>query len=238
MLPELALNGAAHSFDELETVESVVALLTAHAPVVLLIDDLHLADMSTVAAIGYLRRRTAANAVAVVFTSCEVGECARQMDADFVIRLDTLTTADLAAVNVPGLFEMTGGHPRFIADSLSDKERPPTRTRSLADALRAQCLAEGDDAYRILSTAAVLDQPFLPDLLGDALQMPVLQVIDELERLCQHRVLAVDGLGFRFRYDLVRQVLADDVSPARRQLILTACRGTSLPRQAVERQGS
>lgn len=238
VLPELALNGAAHSFDELETVESVVALLTAHAPVVLLIDDLHLADMSTVAAIGYLRRRTAANAVAVVFTSCEAGECARQVDADFVVRLDTLTTDDLAAVNVPGLFEMTGGHPRFIADSLTNNERPPTRTRSLADALRAQCVAEGDDAYRILSTAAVLDQPFLPDLLGDALQLPVLQVIDELERLCQHRVLAVDGLGFRFRYDLVRRALADDVSPARRQLILTACRGTSLPSRAAERQGS
>jgi DNA-binding SARP family transcriptional activator len=238
VLPELALTGATHSFDELETVESVVALLTAHAPVVLLIDDLHLADLPTIAAIGYLRRRTARNPVAVVFTSCEGSECARQVDADFIVHLDALTTDDLAALNVPGLFEMTGGHPRFIADSLTNNQRPPTRSRSLADALRAQCLAEGDDAYRILATAAVLGQPFLPEVLGEALQMPVLQLIDELERLCQHRVLAVDGLGFRFRYDLVRQVLAEDVSPARRQLILGAPREAGVPHRAAERQGS
>jgi hypothetical protein len=44
-------------------------------------------------------------------------------------------------------------------------------------------------------------------------------VIEELERLCERRILRVDGLRFRFRYDLVRQVLLDSISPARRRLL-------------------
>ena len=32
-------------------------------------------------------------------------------------------------------------------------------------------------------------------------------------------MLRVDGLGFRFRYELVRQVLLESISPARRQLL-------------------
>ena len=44
-------------------------------------------------------------------------------------------------------------------------------------------------------------------------------VTEELERLCERRMLRVDGLGFRFRYELVRQVLVESISPARRQLL-------------------
>ena len=42
----------------------------------------------------------------------------------------------------------------------------------------------------------------------------------ELERLCERRFLRVEGIRFRFRYDLVRQVLLESVSPARRRLLL------------------
>jgi len=42
---------------------------------------------------------------------------------------------------------------------------------------------------------------------------------EELERLCERRMLRVDGLGFRFHYELVRQVLLESISPARRQLL-------------------
>ena len=39
------------------------------------------------------------------------------------------------------------------------------------------------------------------------------------ERLCERRILRIEGLRFRFRYDLVRQVLRETVSPARRRLL-------------------
>jgi hypothetical protein len=45
------------------------------------------------------------------------------------------------------------------------------------------------------------------------------ELSEELERLCERRILRVDGTGFRFRYDLVRQVLLESISPARRELL-------------------
>jgi hypothetical protein len=45
------------------------------------------------------------------------------------------------------------------------------------------------------------------------------ELAEELDRLCERRILRVDGLGFRFRYDLVRQVLLASLSPARQRLL-------------------
>jgi DNA-binding SARP family transcriptional activator len=227
VLPELALRTSGPPFEEVEVLESIVAMLTAHAPIVLMIDDLHNADRATVAALSYLRRRTAPNAVAIVFTSRETSECARHVEADAVVQLDALTAEDLAPFNVPNLYELTGGNPRIVVEALST-EQQRTRSHSLAEALRAQCAAEGEFAYRLLTTAAVLEQPFFPELLAATVRASAADVIDELERLCQRRLLAVDGVGFRFRYQSVREVLADEVSPARRQLI-TAAAFSSVP---------
>jgi len=43
---------------------------------------------------------------------------------------------------------------------------------------------------------------------------------EELEAFCERRILRVDGLRFRFRYGIVRDVLVDSISPARRRLLL------------------
>ena len=73
---------------------------------------------------------------------------------------------------------------------------------------------------RACRRAPLLEQPFEPgaarrDLLGaDAAEL-----VEELERLCEQRILRIDGLGFRFRYDLVRQALLGSVSPARQRLL-------------------
>ena len=59
ILPELGLGTQKPAFDEIDVLEALVALIADHAPVVLLLDDLHLADHRTLAALGYLRRRAA-----------------------------------------------------------------------------------------------------------------------------------------------------------------------------------
>ena len=43
--------------------------------------------------------------------------------------------------------------------------------------------------------------------------------MEELERLTERRLLRIDGLGFRFRYELVREALLSSLSPARRRII-------------------
>ena len=85
--------------------------------------------------------------------------------------------------------------------------------------LLAQCRAEGPWAYRALVAASVLDQPFEPEPLAELLGSDPAELVEELERLCERRILRIDGFRFRFRYDVVRRVLLESVSPARRRLL-------------------
>ena len=86
--------------------------------------------------------------------------------------------------------------------------------------LNARCRAEGPDAYRLLVLAATLPQPFDPEVLAGLLEADPVELTERLERLCDRRILRIDGLRFRFRYAIVRDVLATSVSPARRRLLL------------------
>jgi hypothetical protein len=99
--------------------------------------------------------------------------------------------------------------------------KPLELSSSLAETLLSQLRAEGDDVYRTLRTASLLEQPFGPEPLARLLGgIDATELTEELERLCELRILRIDGLGFRFRYDLVRQVLRHTVSPARSRLTM------------------
>ena len=50
------------------------------------------------------------------------------------------------------------------------------------------------------------------------LETDVAELTEQLERLCERRILRVEANGFRFRYDLVRAVLYYSLSPARRRI--------------------
>jgi predicted ATPase len=222
ILPELALDAPRPNFDEIDVLESLVALVAKHAPVVLLIDDLHYADPPTLAALGYLHRRMAGVGGAIVTTARPSGSSPGRppywLDADTRIQLEPLSPADLASLGIPELYQSTGGDPRLVAEALANgNAASPSRT--LTEALLAQCRAEGDWAHRVLVTASVLEQPFDPELLAELLDVDATGLVEELERLCERRILAVDGLRFRFRYDLVRQVLLQSISPARHRLL-------------------
>ena len=220
ILPELSLDAARPSFDEIEVLEALAALVAKHAPLVLLIDDLHLADGETIAALAYLRRRGSAIAGAIVTTRDvgDWGDLRRRLPSDTAVRLEPLSEDDLAPLRVPNLYEATGGHPRFVIEALASG-RPDGPSTSLTQALLAQCSAEGPRAFRVLTSAALMEQPFAPEPLADILDADPTSLTEELERLCGRRILRVDGLGFRFRYELVRQALRESVSPARRRLL-------------------
>ena len=221
ILPELAL-GEPEGFPELEALEALAELISAHAPLVLLLDDLQWADQETIAALSYLQRRCmGTRAVLAAATRSEEtppDHPVRRLRANMVVRLEPLTPADLAPLGVPALHESTGGIPRFVADVVTtggDGELSPT----LAEALVAQCRAEGPWAYRVLLLASALEQPFEPETLAELVRSDVTLLAEELERLCERRILRVDGYRFRFRYELVREVLLNTLSPARRRLL-------------------
>jgi DNA-binding SARP family transcriptional activator len=222
VLPELALDDPAPLFSEVEALEALVELVSQQAPLVLLLDDLHWADASTLAALSYLQHRCdsvpAAVVVAIRTEETPPDHLVRSLRADARVRLEPLTARELAPLGIANLHASTGGNPRFVAETVTRSSEPPLAA-ALAEALVAQCRAEGAFAYRVLVTASVLEQPFDPELLAMLVRAEVTDLVEELERLCERRILRVEGPRFRFRYALVRDVLARTLSPARRRII-------------------
>jgi DNA-binding SARP family transcriptional activator len=222
VLPELDLGPDRRTFEEVEVLEALVTLVAETGPLVLLLDDLQWADTRTLAALGYLRRRAAAHPAALVITARPLEAASdhplARLEPDTVVRLEPLTEDDLAPLGVDGLHAASGGTPRFVTEMIRCGRRaePP---KGLVEALVAQCRAEGAWGCRVLTAASVLDQPFEPEPLAALLDVDAADLIEELERLCERRILRIDGLRFRFRYDLVRRALRTSVSPARRRLL-------------------
>jgi DNA-binding SARP family transcriptional activator len=221
IFPELALGGPKSQFDEVEVLEALVALVADHAPLVLLLDDLQWADPHTIAALGYLRRRGACRRAALVTTvrcaDLSADHPLSLLSPDLLVQLEPLSPSDLAPLGIPGLYESTGGNPRFVDEALRCGRAGPSKT--LTEALLAQCRAEGQWGFRVLTSASVLDQPFDPEPLAELLGTDAAELVEELDRLCERRILRIDGTLFRFRYDLVRQVLLESISPARQRLL-------------------
>jgi DNA-binding SARP family transcriptional activator len=222
ILPELALEEP-REFAEVDALEALVALIVAHAPLVLLLDDLHLADASTLAALRYLQGRRAAGLPAAVVGAVRAEQMGpddpvRRLAPDLRVRLEPLTAADLAPLGMPELHQSTGGNPRFVAEAFANGASPDLSSK-LAESLLTQLRAEGTWAYRVLAAASVLDQPFDTESLATVLGVDAAELIEELERLSERRILRVDGFRFRFRYALVRQVLLASLSPARQRLL-------------------
>src|SRR5207244_6372713 len=91
ILPELTLGEPPQEFAELDGLEALVALIAAHAPLVLLLDDLQSADSSTLAALGYLQRRCvgipAALVSAVAPEQTSADHPVRRLKPDTLVRL-------------------------------------------------------------------------------------------------------------------------------------------------------
>jgi hypothetical protein len=134
------------------------------------------------------------------------------------VRLEPLTQSDLAPLALPDLHERTGGNPRFVT-ALVRQGSVGKLEQTLAETLIGRCRAEGELAHRLLVWASTLGEAFEPQELSRLGLGDPLRVTEELERLCERKILSVEGFRFRFRYSIVRQVLLHSVSPARQRVM-------------------
>jgi hypothetical protein len=189
---------------------------------VLLLDDFQWADPQTVAAVSYLQRRAgdipSALVTALAAEETPAEHPARRLRPAACVQLAPLSAADLAPLRIPDLQESTGGNPRFVGVAIANGDHAEL-SGAVAETLLRRCRGEGAFSYRLLRASSVLEQPWDPELLATLLGVDAAELIEELERLCERRILQVDGLGFRFRYQFVRDVLRADVSPARERLL-------------------
>lgn len=221
VLPELSLGEVRPGSGHLDALEALADLIAEHGPLLLIVDDLQWADSATIAAISYLQRRRSLPLLVVAAVRSEQAppdHDARRLRPDEIICLEPLTRAELAPLGMPDLYECTGGNPRFVTETLGDRgsDKPAS---GFADELLAECRAAGASSYRSLLAASLLRQPFDPEPLATLLNTGSVELAEELERLCERRILAVDGFGFRFRYEPVREALLESLSPARRRLL-------------------
>ncbi len=109
---------------------------------------------------------------------------------------------------------------------------PDGFTPALRERVITRCWDFGPQAYRLLTVAAVLDQPFSPVLLSQLVGAAE-DVVDELDRLVDARLLTDEGPGFRFRHGLVQRILRETFSAARRARLLARAEtlGQGTPRR-------
>jgi PAS domain-containing protein len=222
VFPELAPGPAGSPPSEAAALESLVGLWRSHAPLVLLLDDLHWADPATLAALAYLHRRSAVLPGAVIATvgaeKALTNHQLHRLPTSARIALPPLSPEELAEAGLEHLHAPTQGHPRLLAATLAAGDRAQVLA-SLADILLARCRAEGPEAYSLLVCASALDQPFDPAVLAQGTGQDPDQVLGRLESLREHRVLEAAGLGYRFRHEMVGEVLRQSLSPALRRFL-------------------
>ena len=207
------------------------------APAVVVVEDLHWADSSTRDLVAFLARNIHAARVLLIVTyraddlhrrhplKSLLAELERS-DASW-IRLAGLTRRDVAELvaNAAGptevrdvslLLDRTGGNPFFIEELLAAS----TSVISLPEGLRELLLARlhdlPDSALAVLRPASVLGQGFTEDLLGVATDLPLPEIEGALRQAVDHNILRATAGELRFRHDLMREAIYDDLLPAQR----------------------
>jgi transcriptional regulator with XRE-family HTH domain len=220
--------------------------------VVLVLDDLHLAGPDAAELLTFLVRRgwprlrlVVAYRSGEVAPSSPLGQCAAELARLRMVRgrrlapLTPLEADALVASAAPAglppaerarIVRRAGGLPLFLVELARHGAEGESVPWHLRLAVVHQLAALPEHVVQLLGRLAALggtvpvDRLVRPDL-------PVELVLDQLDVARRYRILDETRVGFRFRYPLVREVLAGGLGLARRRLL----RG-SLPRQGAGAQ--
>jgi len=233
-----------------ELVLGVLGRIGTDRPLVLVVEDLHWADRSTLDLIAFLVRTLQALPVLLLLTyrSDEVDrrsplrpllsswERARGIER---IQLERFTRPEVAAqigailgaaadpAMVDLVFERSEGNPFFVEELLrtlregaSADELPP----SLRDVLLARAERVSGPGQRLLRTAAVAGRWVPERLLAEVAAVPPAERYEALREAVDASLLVVDGAGrgYAFRHALTRDAVYQDLLPGERVDLHTA----------------
>ena len=207
--------------------------LSREHQVVLVVEDLHWADESSLDLFAFLIANLAQSDVLLVATCRQPGEGRlrgmlaelRRLPSVTAIELRPLTRHDvgrqLAALlgrePEPGfagrVYERSGGYPLFVEALSHSSGEMPTDLREL---LLAWTAGLPEDERAVLRAAAVAGSPAGHRLLTEAAGLPEQRVEDAIVALAAARLLVVDEAEYEFRHVLFRQVVYENLLPAAR----------------------
>jgi DNA-binding SARP family transcriptional activator/tetratricopeptide (TPR) repeat protein len=196
---------------------AAVSRAGAGGPVVVVIEDLHMAGGSTLAWLAFARRRC--QRTLLVVTARPGG--AKDIEPTHRIMVRPLArdaVAELVGADRAGaLYERSGGHPLLLAAlaGADDDELPVT----LRDAVASRVESLGEHVAATLRVAAVLGPECDLELLAQVVSAPVVDLLAHLEAATQAGLLVEQGNGFAFRHQLFREALEAATGAARRALV-------------------
>lgn len=186
-----------------ELFQRLLPLLAANAPVVICIDDIHLADEASLAVFAALVAHRPPSA-AIVMTASHTWldrEGGRRFGTELV--LGPLGEAELQEWGVTGDIRETGGHPGVIAAVVASPARSGRLTGAVIDLLLARCDEAGPLARPVVARAAALKERRTFRNLGKALDVPESVLMETLRSLVRCHVLYLDEYaGFEFTDNL------------------------------------
>ena len=191
--------------------------LTARGPLVVAIDDAHLAGPALPDWLHFVRREAVPLAV-VAAVRPGAGE---PLPATGLIHLGVLgrdAAAELVGpARVDELYERSKGHPLFLTE-LAQQAAGGTLPASLVESVSARCDELGS-AGALLRTAAVIGPGLDIDLLAAILGRGAVELLDDAERAVAGQFLADEGGTLRFRHELLREALAASATAGRAALL-------------------
>ncbi len=260
LLPELApdAGGVAQDGSPTQLLEHVLGLITrlaASRPMLLVVEDLHWADRSTLDLVAFLVQTLRELGVLLVLTyrsdelhrrhplrplitawervrSVERVEVDRFTRTEVAEQLRAIRDAMPSAAFIDVVFERSQGNAFLVeeivaaADSGAEpRDLPP----SLRDVLLARTETVSEVAQRVLRTAAAAGPSVEERLLEKVAGVAESQLYPALREAVEHHLLVVDesGHGYAFRHALTRDALYEDMLPGERVRLHTAY-GTAL----------
>lgn len=229
----LGESGANDGFGMYDAVTSALVAVSQRRPVLVVVDDLHWADPSSVRLLEFVAQHTWFERLLLVGTYRDVEVEATEhplaplmlpllakattvtltgLDRDGVGALMTRTvgtepTADL----VTEVHLRTGGNPFFVEQTVRLWHSGGSVTDvapGVSDAVRRRLSLLPEAVSRLLTSAAVLGREFHRQVLAAAVSAPAAQVDRQLGQAVAARLVVTLGDGrFAFAHDLVRETL-------------------------------
>lgn len=222
--------------------------VAAQAPVVVVLDDLHWADDSSVALFDFVARSSRPSPVALVAAyrhdelppavhakltnlasrseHVEVGGLDAAAVATLVARFGgTAVDAEMAAA----IHRRTGGHPFFVRELafLPGIEAEGPVPVAVRDAIDRRIARLPDETAAVLEVLAMLGSPLRSDVAGAVLRWETTEVDAAVAVATRAGVLARRGPGVVFTHDLLRETVDERIIGPRRAVLQQAI-GTAL----------
>jgi DNA-binding SARP family transcriptional activator/DNA-binding GntR family transcriptional regulator/DNA-binding Lrp family transcriptional regulator len=246
LLPELTAQGrhdraapvAAESRLRLfEEVLAVLERLTADAPVMLVLEDLHWADASTLDLVAFLAHTVSSKRILLVLTSRTEGDHLQALtsaavvtpiplepldDVEIEVLLSDCSTESPSVDLLRGITRRAQGNPFFARELLAAARRgdgslPPR----LRDVLLATVARLDASTRSLLRVVAATGRAVSYRLLADVTSLSESELGEALRQATEHDVLVPDhaALTYGFRHELYAEAVYGTLLPGERELL-------------------